>query len=65
MQTRQELEATLAELLRDQLAQMGWVRRDAFEAQTAVLQRTRAKLNQLEQRLDQLEAAATVDSDVQ
>ena len=58
-QTRQELGDTLAALLRDQLGQMGWVRRDAFEAQAAVLQRTRDKLTQLEQRLDRLEAPVT------
>ena len=50
---KKELFATL----QSALSRMDLVTREEFDAQSAVLQRTRAKLDALEQRCTQLEAA--------
>jgi BMFP domain-containing protein YqiC len=47
-----ELEATLRTLLESELAKLDLVTRAEFEAQMRVLERTREKLEQLEQRLN-------------
>lgn len=44
------------------LNRMDLVTREEFDAQAAVLQRTRERLERLEQKLDELEQAAQADS---
>ncbi len=53
---KQDLEQQFRALLQSQLRKLDVVSRDEFEAQAAVLLRTREKLEQLEQQLDQLSA---------
>lgn len=45
-------------VIQNTLSQLGMVSREEFDAQTTVLQRTRAKLELLEKQLAQLEAQA-------
>lgn len=54
-----ELERNARQHFISQLAAQGLVTREAFDAERALLARTRAKLEVLEARLTQLEAART------
>ena len=50
-----DLENNFRVVLRGSLAKMDLVTRDEFDVQTKVLERTRARLKELEARLDELE----------
>lgn len=50
----QDVQRNLRALIQSGLSKMDVVTRDEFEAQTLVLERTRAKLDQLEQQLAEL-----------
>jgi BMFP domain-containing protein YqiC len=52
---QQDLEAGFRAVLRERLSQLDLVTRDEFEAQSRVLERTRARLEALEARLATLE----------
>jgi hypothetical protein len=54
---QEDMETNVRGLLESGLQKMNLVTREEFEIQTAVLQKTRAKLEALEQRLAALEAA--------
>ncbi len=54
-QIRQDIEANIRTLLQNQLGRLNLVTREEFDVQTALLQRTREKLDQLEQQLQALE----------
>lgn len=54
--TQQDLESNLRAGLESGLRKMNLVTREEFDVQTAVLLRTREKLEQLEQRVVELEA---------
>ena len=54
-QVKSDFDARLKALLQQQLAQLEFVSREEFDIQARVLQRTRAKLEQLEAKLSQLE----------
>ena len=54
---QQDLEAGFRAVLRERLSQLDLVTRDEFEAQTRVLERTRARLEALEARLAALEGS--------
>jgi BMFP domain-containing protein YqiC len=54
---QKDLETNFRAVLRSSLAKLDVVTRDEFDTQTRVLQRTREKLEQLEARLRELEAA--------
>ncbi|MGK0398805.1 MAG: BMFP domain-containing protein YqiC [Gammaproteobacteria bacterium] len=54
-QVKSDFEAQIKTLLQQQLAQLDFVSREEFDIQSRVLQRTRAKLEALESKLDQLE----------
>lgn len=54
--TQREIEKNVHAILQSAFAKLDLVTRDEFEAQTAVLQRTREKLEQLEQQVSELEA---------
>lgn len=56
-----DLEEKFRQILQAQLAKLDVVTREEFEVQSQVLLRTREKLQQLEQRLDQLQAAQETD----
>jgi len=49
-----DLQQNLRAVIQSGLSKMDVVTRDEFEAQTLVLERTRAKLDQLERQLDEL-----------
>lgn len=53
--TRQEAERNIHAILQGAFAKLDLVTRDEFDAQSAVLQRTRAKVEQLEALVSQLE----------
>lgn len=53
--TQREIEKNVHAILQGAFAKLDLVTREEFEAQTAVLQRTREKLEQLEQQVRQLE----------
>jgi BMFP domain-containing protein YqiC len=53
---QQDLEANFRAVLRERLAKLDLVTRDEFDAQTRVLERTRARLEALEARLAAMEA---------
>lgn len=55
---QQDLEANFRAVLRSSLARLDLVTRDEFDAQTKVLERTRARLDALEERLRQHESQA-------
>jgi ubiquinone biosynthesis accessory factor UbiK len=57
-----DLEANFRAVLRERLSKLDLVNRDEFDAQTRVLERTRAKLEALEARLEALEGAAPTGS---
>ena len=52
-----ELETNFRAVLRERLSKLDLVTRDEFEAQTRVLERTRARLEALEAKLAALEGA--------
>ncbi len=52
---QQDLEAGFRAVLRERLAKLELVTRDEFDAQTRVLERTRARLEALEARLAAME----------
>jgi ubiquinone biosynthesis accessory factor UbiK len=56
---RADLEANFRAVLRERLSRLDLVSRDEFDAQTRVLERTRAKLEALEARLATLEGSAS------
>lgn len=51
-------EAKVKQILQAQLSKLDFVSREEFDVQTAVLQRTREKLQALEERIDALEKGA-------
>ena len=53
---RRDLEQSFKGVLQSQLARFDLVTREEFDVQTAVLRRTREKLDQLEARLREVEA---------
>jgi BMFP domain-containing protein YqiC len=53
-----DLEANFRAVLRERLSKLDLVSRDEFDAQTRVLERTRAQLEALEARLAALEGGA-------
>jgi len=53
---QEDLEANFRAVLRSGLSRLDLVTRDEFDAQTKVLERTRARLKELESRLAQLES---------
>ena len=53
---QQDMEAKLQVLLQSGFSKMNVVSRDEFDAQTAVLQRTRARIEALEQQVAELTA---------
>jgi BMFP domain-containing protein YqiC len=55
---QQDLESNFRAVLRERLSRLDLVSRDEFEAQTRVLERTRARLEALETRLTELEGGA-------
>lgn len=57
-----ELQPQINALLQGAFRRMELVTRDEFDAQSAVLARTRIKLEQLQQQLEQLENSAKPDS---
>ncbi len=58
-QVKSDFDARLKALLQQQLAQLEFVSREEFDIQARVLQRTRGKLEKLEEKLKQLEATLT------
>ena len=56
---REDLEQNVRSVLRSRLSRLDLVTREEFDVQEAVLQRTREKLEALEQRLAELESRAT------
>ncbi|HEY8510170.1 MAG TPA: accessory factor UbiK family protein [Steroidobacteraceae bacterium] len=52
---QKDLEANFRAVLRSSLSKLDLVTRDEFDAQTKVLERTRARLEELEKRLAELE----------
>jgi BMFP domain-containing protein YqiC len=54
-QVKSDFDAKLKSLLQQQLSEFEFVSREEFDIQSRVLQRTRAKLEALEEKLDQLE----------
>ncbi len=56
---QQDLENNFRAVLRTSLTKLDLVSRDEFEAQRRVLERTRARLEELERRVAQMEEAAS------
>jgi len=54
---QQDLETSFRAVLRERLSKLDLVTRDEFDAQTRVLERTRARLEALEARLAAMEGA--------
>ena len=54
-QVKSDFDTKLKTLLQQQLSELEFVSREEFDIQSRVLQRTRAKLEALEQKLEQLE----------
>ena len=54
-QAKADFDSKLKTLLQQQLSEFEFVSREEFDIQSRVLQRTRAKLEALEEKLDQLE----------
>ncbi|HET8706994.1 MAG TPA: accessory factor UbiK family protein [Pseudomonadales bacterium] len=52
---REEIKRNLIAVLKEQLTKMDWVSREEFDVQSAVLARTRQRLDTLEQQLAELE----------
>ncbi len=55
---QQDLESNFRAVLRERLSRLDLVSRDEFDAQTKVLERTRARLEALEARLTAMEGGA-------
>lgn len=55
---QQDLENNFRAVLRSSLTKLDLVSRDEFEAQARVLERTRARLEELERRVAQMEGAS-------
>ncbi|HEY6823197.1 MAG TPA: accessory factor UbiK family protein [Steroidobacteraceae bacterium] len=55
-----DLESNFRAVLRERLSQLDLVSRDEFDAQTRVLERTRAQLEALEARLTALEGSSGI-----
>ena len=58
---QQDLESNFRAVLRASLTKLDLVSRDEFDAQTRVLERTRARLEELERRVAGLEGGGTAD----
>jgi len=58
-QVKSDFDARLKTLLQQQLAQLEFVSREEFDIQARVLQRTRAKLETLEEKLREFEQTLT------
>jgi BMFP domain-containing protein YqiC len=56
---QQDLESNFRAVLRANLARLDLVARDEFTAQSRVLERTRARLEELERRIAELESRST------
>jgi ubiquinone biosynthesis accessory factor UbiK len=56
---QQDLESNFRAVLRSSLTRLDLVSRDEFDAQMRVLERTRARLEELERKVAALEGAAT------
>ena len=56
-----DIEANIKSLLQSTLTRMNLVTREEFDVQSAVLQRTREKLEQLEKQVEKLQDSATKD----
>jgi BMFP domain-containing protein YqiC len=56
---QQDLDSNFRAVLREQLSKLDLVSRDEFDAQTRVLERTRARLEALEARLATLEGSGS------
>ncbi|MCP4493582.1 MAG: accessory factor UbiK family protein [Gammaproteobacteria bacterium] len=54
-QVKSDFDSRLKALLQQQLSELEFVNREEFDIQTRVLQKTRAKLETLQTRLDELE----------
>lgn len=52
---REEIKRNLIAVLKEQLSKMDWVSREEFDVQSAVLARTRQRLDALERQLQALE----------
>ena len=61
-QVKADFDGKLKSLLQQHLSQYNFVSREEFDIQTKVLQRTRAKLEALEERIEQLEAQISKSS---
>jgi BMFP domain-containing protein YqiC len=59
---QQDLETNFRAVLRSSLGKLDLVTRDEFDTQTKVLERTRAKLEALEEKVRELEAGAKPES---
>ncbi|HEV2321066.1 MAG TPA: accessory factor UbiK family protein, partial [Gammaproteobacteria bacterium] len=59
---QKDLETNFRAVLRSSLGKLDLVTRDEFDTQTRVLERTRARLAELEARLQALEGAAVASS---
>lgn len=55
-QLQADIEANVRAVLQSSLAKLNLVTREEFDVQTALLERTRERLEQLQKRLDELEA---------
>ncbi len=63
-QLQQDIESNIRALLQSQLGKLNLVTREEFEVQTALLQRTREKLDQLVARLESLHHDASERQDL-
>lgn len=54
-QIQQDLESNIKALLQSSLSKMNLVSREEFDVQSALLARTREKLDQLEKQLDEID----------
>lgn len=59
---QEDLESNFRVILRERLSKLDLVTRDEFDAQTRVLERTRARLEALEARLTAMEGPGGADS---
>lgn len=55
-QLQADIESNVKAVLQASLSKLNLVTREEFDVQTALLERTREKLEQLQQRLDELES---------
>jgi len=59
---QEDLESNFRAILRERLSKLDLVTRDEFDAQTRVLERTRARLEALEARLTAMEGSGGAES---